>query len=248
MTGQIMRKLARNAHGRDFAVGDIHGMFTHLEQALEALCFDPDHDRLISVGDLIDRGPESQRVLEFLNQPWFHAVQGNHERLLLDSESDADMACTWIALNGGEWWRDVPKAEQPKYRARIRSLPYVIEVETDLGVVGIVHADVPLELSWQDFAARLETDQRLRDYAVWSRKRITQSESGGEIPPIAGIDLVVMGHTPLQQAVHAGNIYYLDTGAAYAEALDEAKLSILQIHPERILVEFPTVENTQPVT
>ncbi|WP_018954038.1 metallophosphoesterase [Thioalkalivibrio sulfidiphilus] len=246
MSEQILRRLERNPYGRDFAVGDIHGMFSQLEKALDTLCFDPDHDRLISVGDLIDRGPESHRVLEFLNKPWFHAVQGNHERLLLDSESDADMACTWIALNGGEWWRDIPRSEQPEYRKRIRALPYTLEVDTDRGLVGIVHADVPLELSWQDFTARLGTDQRLRDYAVWSRKRITQSESGGEIPSIAGIDLVVMGHTPLQQAVHAGNIYYLDTGAAYAEVLNDAKLSILQIHPERMLIEFPTADHAQP--
>lgn len=118
-------------------------MFSQLEQALDSLCFDPDHDRLISVGDLIDRGPESHRVLEFLNKSWFYAVQGNHERLLLDSESDADMACSWIALNGGEWWREIPKSEQPEYRKRIRALPYILEVDTDQGRVGIVHADVP---------------------------------------------------------------------------------------------------------
>lgn len=241
MSGTIIQRLDRNTQGRDFAVGDIHGMFSHLEGALELLEFDPKRDRLLSVGDLIDRGPESPRALEFLDQPWFHAVQGNHERLLLESESDADMACTWIALNGGEWWRDLPKAEQGRFRRRIRELPYLMEVETDSGKVGIVHADVPVELKWQDFVDRLTAgDARLRDYAVWSRKRITLSESNGEVPPVEGIELVIMGHTPLQQAVHAANIYYLDTGAAYADVLSEAKLSILQIQPDLLLTEFPT--------
>lgn len=241
MSGTIIQRLDRNTQGRDFAVGDIHGMFSHLEGALELLEFDPKRDRLLSVGDLIDRGPESPRALEFLDQPWFHAVQGNHERLLLESESDADMACTWVALNGGEWWRDLPKAEQGRFRRRIRELPYLMEVETDSGKVGIVHADVPVELKWQDFVDRLTAgDARLRDYAVWSRKRITLSESNGEVPPVEGIELVIMGHTPLQQAVHAANIYYLDTGAAYADVLSEAKLSILQIQPDLLLTEFPT--------
>ncbi|OOG25197.1 phosphoprotein phosphatase [Thioalkalivibrio denitrificans] len=243
MSGKIIERLKKNSRGRDFAVGDLHGMFTHLEHALEALEFDPELDRLLSVGDLIDRGPESHRALEFLERPWFHAIQGNHERLLLDSESDADMACTWVALNGGEWWRDVDKAEQARFRRRMRDLPYLMEVDTDQGKVGLVHADIPLELSWQDFVDKLADDERLRDYAVWSRKRINLSEASGEVPPVDGIDLVIMGHTPLQQAVHAANIYYLDTGAAYADVLSEAKLSILQIHPEQVLTEFPTGTN-----
>jgi serine/threonine protein phosphatase 1 len=242
--GRILQRLGKNTRGRDFAVGDLHGMFSHLEHALEALEFNPELDRLLSVGDLIDRGPESHRALEFLDKPWFHAVQGNHERLLLDSEADADMACTWVALNGGEWWRDLPRADQAKFRRRIRELPYLLEVETDLGQVGIVHADIPLELNWQDFVEKLASDERLRDYAVWSRKRINLSEASGDVPPVEGIDLVIMGHTPLQQAVHAANIYYLDTGAAYADVLSEAKLSILQIQPDRVLTEFPTAAAT----
>lgn len=240
MTGSIIHRLQKNTRGRDFAVGDLHGMFSHLEKALDALEFDPERDRLLSVGDLIDRGPESHRALEFLDFPWFHAVQGNHERLLLESESDSDMACTWVALNGGEWWRDLPKSDQAQFRRRMRKLPYLLEVETDLGQVGIVHADIPLDMNWQSFVARLGNDQRLRDYAVWSRKRINLSESSGDIAPVEGIDLVIMGHTPLQQAVHAANIYYLDTGAAYTDVLSEAKLSILQIQPDILLTEFPT--------
>lgn len=240
MSFDIIHRLPRNTQGRDFAVGDLHGMFSHLESALETLDFDPEHDRLLSVGDLIDRGPQSHRALEFLEHPWFHAVQGNHERLLLDSEADPDMACTWVALNGGEWWRELSKPLQEQFRRRLRKLPWLMEVDTDMGQVGIVHADIPLELSWGEFVERMASDERLRDYAVWSRKRINIADSDGEIPPVEGIDLVIMGHTPLQQAVQSANIYYLDTGAAYTDQLTEAKLSILQIQPERILMEFPT--------
>jgi len=52
-------RFACNAVGRDFAVGDIHGCFSHLRRSLEAIGFDASVDRLFSVGDLIDRGPES---------------------------------------------------------------------------------------------------------------------------------------------------------------------------------------------
>jgi hypothetical protein len=75
-------RLARNARGRDLIVGDIHGHFTKLAAALEAIGFDDSIDRLISVGDLVDRGPESLLALGWLAKPWFHAVRGNHEDML----------------------------------------------------------------------------------------------------------------------------------------------------------------------
>ncbi|MBP5144082.1 metallophosphoesterase, partial [Pseudomonas chlororaphis] len=74
-----MNKIQRfeiNTAGRDFAVGDIHGHFTKLQAALDAVQFDPTVDRLFSVGDLVDRGPESADVDTWLAKPWFHAVRG----------------------------------------------------------------------------------------------------------------------------------------------------------------------------
>lgn len=67
--------LSRNTQGRDFVVGDIHGEFSLLESALESISFDRERDRLICCGDLIDRGPESHRALEFLLKPWFYSMK-----------------------------------------------------------------------------------------------------------------------------------------------------------------------------
>lgn len=78
-TGPLIRRFTRNPLGRDLIVGDVHGCFTKLQASLDAVGFDPARDRLFSVGDLVDRGPESDQVLAWLAQPWFHAVSGNHE-------------------------------------------------------------------------------------------------------------------------------------------------------------------------
>ena len=110
---QLVRALPANARGRDFVVGDLHGCFGLLDRLLEHVRFDPASDRLFSVGDLVDRGPDSLRCVEFLASPWFYAVKGNHETLLLEFfESylaDGTMD-DWdrfpqsdVALNGGEW-------------------------------------------------------------------------------------------------------------------------------------------------
>jgi hypothetical protein len=75
----LVRALPSNQKGRDFVVGDLHGCFDLLDRLLEIVRFDPANDRLFSVGDLVDRCPDSFRCISFLGSPWFHAVEGNHE-------------------------------------------------------------------------------------------------------------------------------------------------------------------------
>src|SRR5690349_6471755 len=80
----IHLELPRNSKGRDFIVGDLHGVYDLLDQALETVRFDTQCDRLFSVGDLMDRGPYSARALVFLQKPWFFAVAGNHEAMFVE--------------------------------------------------------------------------------------------------------------------------------------------------------------------
>ena len=62
-----------------FIIGDIHGCYRTLCDLLDAagLC---DDDEIIAVGDLIDRGPEPGRVIEFFRRrPRACSALGNHE-------------------------------------------------------------------------------------------------------------------------------------------------------------------------
>ncbi len=86
----MTKKLARNERGCDFVVGDIHGAFDLVLRAMDKARFDPAVDRLLSVGDLIDRGDGSHRCARFLAQPYVHAVRGNHEDMLLDLYKDGE--------------------------------------------------------------------------------------------------------------------------------------------------------------
>ena len=58
-----VQSFEENRQGRDFVVGDVHGEFGVLENALEQIQFDFQVDRLFCVGDLIDRGPQTCSVL-----------------------------------------------------------------------------------------------------------------------------------------------------------------------------------------
>lgn len=76
-------QLPPNKRGRDFVVADLHGCLEPLLRLLKHIQFDPERDRVFSVGDLTDRGPDSWGCLRLLKLPWFFAVLGNHDALLL---------------------------------------------------------------------------------------------------------------------------------------------------------------------
>lgn len=63
-----VKRFAANTAGRDIAVGDIHGHLTRLVHALAEIKFDESVDRLFSVGDLVDRGPECEDVINVVEQ------------------------------------------------------------------------------------------------------------------------------------------------------------------------------------
>jgi bis(5'-nucleosyl)-tetraphosphatase (symmetrical) len=64
-----------------YLIGDVQGCYTELQQLLNVIDYDPKHDQLGFVGDLVNRGPDSLQVLRFLKNltpsPWI--VLGNHD-------------------------------------------------------------------------------------------------------------------------------------------------------------------------
>ena len=67
---------------RTILVGDVHGCADELDQLLDTLAFGAG-DRLILVGDLVARGPDSRRVVAIARQTKALGVRGNHEAKLL---------------------------------------------------------------------------------------------------------------------------------------------------------------------
>jgi len=68
-----------------YAVGDIHGCYDQLQDLLATVHFDPLSDQLWAVGDLVNRGPKSLQVLQYLHHlgDACQCVLGNHELSLL---------------------------------------------------------------------------------------------------------------------------------------------------------------------
>ena len=213
-----IKKFPRNQHGRDFIAGDIHGCFDELNNALNKHQFDPQTDRLFSVGDLIDRGPGSHKVLSWLEQPWFHSCLGNHEEMILTAAVDSDA--------GQNWWLDLTADSRAEISAAFATLPLVIELESRHGRIGIVHADIPKGMSWPTFIRLLELgDTDTRKTALWGRSRIKRLINS----PVKEIERVVCGHTVTanHKIIRKANVWFIETGAFLPD--ETAHLSVVNI-------------------
>ena len=235
----IVARLPANREGRDFVVGDLHGHGPALRLFLTTRDFDPKHDRVLSVGDLVDRGPDSLDSLRLLCEPWFHAVRGNHEDLLWDfcsgeghyGRTDADHP---FLANGGQWILDLSSTEQDELRyrllPRVALLPHILIVGTGDRRYHVVHAELDGPKARIDDAVLdlLESGPRpdivpleyiegfdgadhWRMRLLWGRSLVNATIVSPEIP---GLSPTFVGHTIVREVFQRGSHIFLDTGAA----------------------------------
>ncbi|MBF8774031.1 metallophosphoesterase [Pseudomonas fulva] len=202
MSSKILR-LPANHFGRDFVVGDIHFKTIDLHRGLHALGFDKAKDRVIAVGDVIDRGPGVLDGLKLLGEPWFFSVQGNHEQLLIAAYREDPSAR--YASHGAGWWLTVADESKSMIIDKLSSLPIAIEIETLNGIVGVVHADVPFGVSWPAFVTELG-NPAIVDIALWGRDRLKKHHRDG----VKDVWRVCTGHTWVPRPVRLGNVLALD--------------------------------------
>lgn len=160
-----VRTYGANIEGRDFVIGDLHGSYSVFQNLLQNLQFDPLKDRMFSVGDLVDRGPDNIECLELLYEPWFHTVMSNHEQMMWEAFHGGYMGQFWMR-NDGAWgaeamndWHNRAHYTTNKLELRIpsdssvrlwealdlvRELPFIMTVKLLNGrQVHIIHAELP---------------------------------------------------------------------------------------------------------
>lgn len=220
---------------RTYAIGDIHGHLDKL-QALHALIED---DRLatgdraapvVHIGDLVDRGPDSRGVIDFLiagqerGAGWV-VLKGNHDRMFSGFMADPDhhdarlrrdlwwlherlggvetLASYGVADAGARLLHDV----QAEARAKVPAshLAYLAALPTYhlRGACLFVHAGVRPGIDLHD---------QTEDDLLWIRADfLDDTRDHGA--------LIVHGHTPVDRVTHYGNRLNLDTGAGYGSAM-----------------------------
>lgn len=222
---ELVVHFERNERGRDFVVGDIHGCFDALCEQMDAVNFNPLVDRIFSVGDLVDRGEQSLDATDWIKQPWFHAVRGNHEQMAIGVAAGKHDLGNYL-VNGGAWFLVLDETAQKRIADAFDALPVCIEVETSVGLIGLVHADVGDD--WTAFTTQLRNPRSnnhlksLLEEALWSRDRIRdQSEKG-----VKGLRALYVGHTPVKAPTQLGNVRYVDTGCVFGKPLTMVELTV----------------------
>ncbi|HDR2707290.1 TPA: protein-serine/threonine phosphatase [Enterobacter mori] len=189
-----------------WVVSDIHGCYQWLMDALKRRHFNPYEDLLISVGDIIDRGPDCVKCLQLMDEKWFRAVRGNHEQMALDAIENNDFAL-WMS-NGGIWFSALEdKRNALRLLNACRDLPHIIEITCANGLNVIAHADYPAEAYVWNKPVSLQR-------VLWDRDRL-MGFMVGKGQGIQGADHFWFGHTPLDKRYDFNNLHYIDTGAVF---------------------------------
>lgn len=220
----LLNRYTANTEGRDFVVGDLHGCYDLFEKLLATIGFDKTKDRMFSVGDLGDRGPDSIKCILLTREPWFKAVAGNHEHMLLEAASNPNFDWQWWIANGGAWASTITRDELLDLAAEVAELPLAIVVceevkkgeETEYKrLFNVIHAEFngPDE-ALDDALENITTGHPVPLSITWGREVI---EGRADIEFQEGLSLTFVGHTPVQEVGRIGSHVFIDTGAFLAQ-------------------------------
>lgn len=223
-------------------VGDIQGCARELALLLERAGFLPGTHRLLSVGDVVNRGPDSPGALAVLAQAGGEPVQGNHERGLLEAWRsgrprpwDERPDSAYVQLRAAGRW-EAAMAEIARWPL-VRRGPGWVTVHAGL------HPRLPPERTDPAFL----TEVRFCDAAGTRPAKVAKTDLEG--PPgfapwwrhYAGDDLVVFGHWAVRGLVVEGRVRGLDTGCVYGGELTGLWW------PDDRLVQVPALAEYHPV-
>lgn len=218
---------------RIFAIGDVHGCARELEALLGKLKLKPD-DLVVFLGDYVDRGPDSRRVIDIVLQlsekVEVVALKGNHEALFLDFLDHPESAGAGLfVLNGGtstlaNYWSPDGKIEIPESHIRfLRELKLYHETDDYF----FVHAGVP------NIPLKEINPAQYEMVMLWSRQPFLSSQFRWE-------KLIVHGHTPVREVEILPNRINLDTACVF-----DGQLTAMEF-PSRKLYQVPKgIKNQQ---
>ena len=166
---------------RQVVIGDVHGHYQGLMALLSLLKVEP-CDHLYFLGDLIDRGPESAQVVDWVMERADVCLMGNHEQLMLESLGSAQpnhpLLQMWLGCGGQATLDSYQSVEQLQSHLEwVKSLPTWL----DLGHAWLVHAGIH---------PSMPISQQTANEFCWIRDRFHRMRQ-----PYFPNKLIVTGHT-----------------------------------------------------
>jgi hypothetical protein len=201
---------ARKRRGRIIAIGDVHGCAEELAALIDRLS-PSRNDRIILLGDLVNRGPDSRGVIALARKHAHRTLLGNHELRLLNyrrtddpshlKRSDYD---TIAQLDESDW----------RYLEQMPLTYAVPEVNTVL-----VHGGFLPGRPWRGQRARIVTRIQVVGPDGEPHKTSEYPDSPHWSELWKGPPFVVYGHTPVSAPQHRPWSLGIDTDCARGGAL-----------------------------
>jgi diadenosine tetraphosphatase ApaH/serine/threonine PP2A family protein phosphatase len=208
---------------RIIVIGDVHGCYAELLDLLDQLQVGKD-DRLVFLGDLVNRGPDSHGVVSLVRSlPNTLCLMGNHELRLLRYRKERDPKI----LKDYDW-ETVRQLDEQDWRY-IEDLPLTHHLP-DLQTV-CVHGGFLPDQPWNKQGAEIVTRIQVIDADGKAKKRTEAPQGRNWADEWEGPPFVVYGHTPRPDVYRRPWSLGLDTGCVYGGFLSAAIL------PEREIVQ-----------
>jgi hypothetical protein len=197
-------------NGRLIAIGDIHGCHYEFAELLDRIA-PTDEDRIILLGDLVNRGPDSGRVIDLARTQGALALMGNHELRLLKYHRSGDRK----VLKD----HDLETVERfrPEDWAYLEAMPLTHE-EPELNTVFVHGGFLPNE-PWQRQPAEVVTRIQVVDRDGRARKRSEAPDAPSWADLWGGPPFVVYGHTPRHEVFRLKWSAGIDTGCVQGGSL-----------------------------
>lgn len=199
-----------------FAIGDIHGCFEKLKILLGKIDIDFKTDRLIFLGDYIDRGPCSYEVVDYLlelkkQQENIIFLKGNHEEMFENYLAGVDRFA--YLSNGGR--QTIDSYARHGYKPGKDLIPK--EHMTFFKHLDLFHETDNYIFVHAGLKEKKPLQAQTQDDLLWIRQKFIKSkyDFGKQ---------VVFGHTPLAAPLVQPNKIGIDTGAVYGNSLTCVKL------------------------
>jgi len=203
-------------NGRLIAVGDIHGCHQEFADMLARLAVGR-NDRLVLLGDLVNRGPDSGKVIDLALESRAISLLGNHELRLLKFRRSGEKK----VLKEGDL--DTLATLRSEHWAYLEAMSLRFE-EPALNTV-LVHGGFLPDEPWQKQTADVVTRIQVVDSEGKPAKRADAPDAPAWADLWTGPPFVVYGHTPRPEVYKRKWSLGIDTGCVQGGHLTAYELT-----------------------
>lgn len=177
----------------DYFMTDIHGDYTAMRTLLEQPDVNWAHDRLVLGGDMINRGPQSAEVLQYIYQlqqqypKQITVLCGNHEQMLLDYYRQGDPF--WLRFGGKETLKSLQLLYSPAY---------ILQLVDWIEQLPIVHEDENYVYTHSGLDVQRALSEQTRDI-LWMTEADLYHCDAAALLQLTGNRPIVHGHTPIER-------------------------------------------------